>query len=131
MSSLLSSLVDNLFELLQNHRCTDCKFCLEYISTKDELLIFKCLKCSKNHRKYFNKYLIKIFGNTHEFGDGDINKFILLLRKGVYPDEYMDSWKRFDETLFLKKKYFYGNLNMEDITNGDISTLKMYQKTLK
>ena len=30
--------------------------------------------------------------------------FILLLRKGIYPYKYMDSWKRFDETLLPNKK---------------------------
>ena len=43
----------------------------------------------------------------------------MLLRKGVYPDEYIDSWQRFDETLLLDKEAFYSNLNMEDITDVD------------
>ena len=46
MSSSLSSLVDNLAEGLHNNKCTDCKSYPEYISTKDELLIFNYLKCS-------------------------------------------------------------------------------------
>ena len=54
---------------------------------KVELLICNCLKCSKNHKKYFNKYLIKRFANTHEFCDGDIKKFCLMLGKGVSPYE--------------------------------------------
>ena len=44
---------------------------------------------------------------------------ILLLRKGVYPYEYMDSWQRFDETSFPDKEAFYSNLNMEDIKDVD------------
>ena len=44
--------------------------------------------------KRFNKKFI----NIHQFFSGDINKFILLLRKGVDPYEYMDSWERFNET---------------------------------
>ena len=40
-----------------------------------------------------------------------------MLIKGVYPYEYMDSSKRFDETLLPVKKKFYNNLNMEDITD--------------
>ena len=33
MSSPLSSLVDNLSEVLHNYKCTNCKSCLDYIST--------------------------------------------------------------------------------------------------
>ena len=42
---------------------------------------------------------------------------LLLLRKCVYPYEYMDSWERFDEK--LPDKAFYSSLNMEDITDID------------
>ena len=48
--------------------------------------------------KDFNKYLIKRFANTYEFCYRDINQFFLLLRKGVYPYENIDSWERFNET---------------------------------
>ena len=41
---------------------------------------------------------LKKIWKCNEFCDKDIKKFILLLRKGVYPYEYMDSWERFDET---------------------------------
>ena len=41
-----------------------------------------------------------------------------MLRKGVYPYEYMDNWERFNETSLPNKKSFYSNLNMENI--GDI-----------
>ena len=56
MSSSLSSLVDNLSEGFHNYKCTKCKSCLDYTSSKDNQLIFKCTICSKNH----NKILIKI-----------------------------------------------------------------------
>ena len=48
-----------------------------------------------------------------------INKFILLLRKGVYPYEYIDSFERFFETSLPDKDAFYSNLNMESITDID------------
>ena len=63
--------------------------------------------------------MIQRFANIYEFCNGDLNKFILLLRKGVYPYEYMDSWQRFDETSLPDKEAFYSNLNMEDITDVD------------
>ena len=37
---------------------------------------------------------------------------MLLLRKGVYPYEYMDYWNRFDEEKLPDKDDFYSNLNM-------------------
>ena len=40
----------------------------------------------------------------YRFCDGDINELCLILRKGVYPYEYMNSWERFDETLLPTKK---------------------------
>ena len=44
---------------------------------------------------------------------------ILLLRKAAYPYEYMDSWKRFDETMLPNKKAFYSELNLEDVADQD------------
>ena len=55
MSSSLSNLVDNLSESVHSDKCTDSKSCLDYMSVKDDQLIFKCSKCSKNHNKDVNK----------------------------------------------------------------------------
>ena len=62
---------------------------------------------------------MKKFKNTYSFCNNDLNKFILLVRKGVYPYEYIDSWERFNETSLPSKKEFYSNLNMEDIDEID------------
>ena len=55
----------------------------------------------------------------HEFCNGDLNKFVLFLRKDAYPYEYMDSWENFNETSIPDKKTFYSELNLEDITDKD------------
>ena len=55
----------------------------------------------------------------YQFCNGDLNKFVLLLRKGVYPYEYRDSWERFDETSLPDKKYLSSELNLEDISDSD------------
>ena len=44
MPSSLSSLADNLNKGLHNDKCNACKCCLKYVSTKDNQIIFKCLK---------------------------------------------------------------------------------------
>ena len=117
MSTLLSSLVNNLSNGLYNDKCTDCKFCLDFMSAKGNQLMFKCLNCNKNHNKDLNDDLINRFASIYEFCDKDINKFILLLRKVVYPNEYPDNWEGFDETLLPNKEDFYSSLNMEDIAD--------------
>ena len=100
------------------------------MKTKDEQLIFRFLRCKKNYEKDFNKELIQRFANIYELFNGDLNKFILLLRKGVYPYEYMDSWERFNETSLPDKEAFHSNLNMEDITDVDYKHAKTVFKNL-
>ena len=115
VTSSLSKLADNLSEKIHNNKCVDCKSCLDYIKTKNEKLILKCFNCEQYYKKKFNKELIKRFASTYEFCNKDLNKFILLLRKGVYPYEYMDNWERFNEMSLPSKESFYSNLNMENI----------------
>ena len=124
MSTSLSNLVNNLSAGFHNDKCTNCKPCLDYMTTKDEQLIFRCFRCKKNYEKDFNKEIIQRFANIYDFCNGDLNKCISLLRKGVYPYEYLDSWERFNETSLPEKEAFYSNLNMEDITEVDHKTYK-------
>ena len=100
------------------------------MTTNDEQLIFRCFVCKNNYEKDFNKELIKRFANIYEFCNGGINELILLLRKGAYPYEYMDSLERFDETSFPDKEAFYSNLNTEDITDVDYRHAKRVFKSL-
>ena len=130
ISRSLSNLVDNLFEGLHSDKCTNCKSCLDYMATKDEQLILRCFECKKNYKKDFNKELIKRFANIYEFCNEDTNKFILLLRKVVYPYEYMDSCERCDETSLSDKEAFYSSLNMEDISDVDHRHAKRVFKNL-
>ena len=101
MSSSLSKPVDNLSEGIHNNKCADCKSNLDYVrittarpsslERKNERLILECYSCKQRHRKKFNQELIKRFASTYEFCNNDLNKFVLLLRKGVYPYEYADT----------------------------------------
>ena len=119
ISSSLSKLVDNLSEGIHNNKCLDCNSYLDYIKIKNEKLLLKCFHCNNYYKKKFNKDLIKKLKNTYSFCDNDLNKFVLLLRKGVHPYEYMDSWEKFNEKSLPSKKDLYSNLNMENIEDID------------
>ena len=91
---------------------------LEYESVKDNLIKYKCLSCNKDYSNKIYEELKKRFKSTFKFSNNDINKFILLLRKGVYLYDNVDGWEKFNETTLSEKEEFYSNLNMEHITDA-------------
>ena len=90
-----------------------------YVGLKNDKLIHKCKKCKEECERPIIDELKEKFSSIYQFCDGDLNKFVLVLRKGVYPYEYMDSWEKFNETTLPPKDAFYSNLNLEDITVMD------------
>ena len=72
--------------------------------------------------------LIKKFSSVYQYCNGDTNKFVLLLRKGVYLYKYMDSWIRFDETSLPDKKAFTVNCIYKTLL---MKTTHMLKKCLK
>ena len=71
---------------------------------KDNLIECKRLCCNKNYQRKFDEKLKERFFNTYKFSNHDNNKFILLLRKSVYPYEYMDDWEKFSESSLPEKE---------------------------
>ena len=119
MATSLSKLVDNLTDNNHNDKCIKCKSNLCFVRAINEKLIFKCIDCEKEYGKEFNKELIERFANTYKFCDNDLDKFIMLLRKGVYPYEYIDEWDKFNEKVLPGKESFYSNLTLENISEID------------
>ena len=131
MATSLSNLADNLSEI-NNKNCkkymernkikSECR----YIKQKENKLIYKCKKCNDISYKSVNGFIEK-FRSICEFCNKDLNKFVLLIRKGVYPYEYMDSWEKFNERSLPDKEYFYSQLNLECITDEDyVHAQKVY-----
>ena len=56
---------------------------------------------------------------------------VLLLRKGVYPYEYMDRWERFNELSIPPKEAFYSESNLEDITDEDYAHVQKVRDVFK
>ena len=119
ISTSLSSLVDSLSDCVHNINCKTCNPFLDYMNFYDDKLVCRCFECKTNYNIDFNDKLIERFSSIYDFCSGDTNKFILLLRKGVYPYEYMDSCEQSAKTSLPDKDAFYSNLNMENITKID------------
>ena len=119
MATSLPNLVDNLTEGIHKIKCKDCDCFLKYESVNDNLIKHKCLSCNKDYSNKLDEKLKKRCKNTFKFSNNDIKKLILLLRKGVYPYEYMHDRENFHEITLPEKEEFYSNLNMEDITDAD------------
>ena len=135
MASLLSILVNNLSEGIHRIKCKfghddeKCETCgikyeycdcfLEYINLKDDLTEYKSLCCNKSYQHKFDEKLKERLFDTYKFSNHNNNKFILLLRKGVYLYEFMDDWEKFNETSLPEKEDFYSHLNVRDITEAD------------
>ena len=68
--------------------------------------------------------------NTYRLCDDNNQKFILLLRKGVYPYEYIDDLIKFDETKLTTKENFYSNLDLKKNYRQRLRTWKKYMDYL-
>ena len=82
-------------------------------------------------RKISHAALIENCHNTYQLCNKDLNKLALLLRKGVYPNEYMDSWNKFNEPVPLVEDRYYSELNKECITKEDLKHVKKVCATFK
>ena len=103
---------------------------LAEVTFKNNRLCCKCNEYKKEQLERINE-LIKKFSNTHKFCINDLNKFILLLRKGVYPYEYMDSWEIFDEISLPDEKAFYSELYLQEITDKNYVYAQKVSQELK
>ena len=63
-----------------------------FVGLKNDKLIYRCGECKKEWERSI-KTLIRKFPSIYQFC-----KFILLLRKGVYPYDHMGNWRKFDDT---------------------------------
>ena len=66
------------------------KIATAFWSTQTLKMINRIQMFNKNYIRKLHGNLKKRFFDIYKFSNHDISKFILLLRKGVYPYKYMD-----------------------------------------
>ena len=102
----LSNLVNNLAEEIHKIKRKDYDYFIEYESVEENSIKYKGTSCDKNYLNKIYDELKKIFKNIFTFSNNDINKTILLLRKGVI---FMSIWmngKSLMKHHSLKRKNF-------------------------
>ena len=127
MMGSLESHVNNLSSL-HNCICPDSSIQdikLEY----DKYYICRTCRTCANSTKQKIKSLIAKFPNTYQLCDNNVKKFILLLKKGVYPYEYMDDWYKFDHKELPAIDKIYSNQNLSNITEKNYKHAKNVWKT--
>ena len=94
MSALLSTHIDDLSEI--DKKEPENEF-IESLRSMSALISSLIDDISEINKKVLLTELIEKSPITYKFCNKDLNKCELLLRKGVYPYEYMDSWGKFNE----------------------------------
>ena len=131
MASSLDSLTNNSVGVSEMP-CNECgESCKITHIDKDYIAHGKCEKCYFGYSKrQLNKYSIFDDFDNLRVGHND-EQFRLLLRKGVYPYEYMTSWDKFEETKLPPEEAFHSNLNMNDINDYDYEHAQKVWKEFK
>ena len=97
----------------------------------DYIASFGCDRCKTKKTKGLDEEVLKKnFNHTSRFWGYD-EKFRLMIRKGVYPYEYVDSWKKFEETSLPPKDAFYSRLNMKGISDQDCEHAQQVWKAIE
>ena len=135
MSTSLSNLVNNSSGIYYK----ECKKCMErkkirsnceFVEFKNDRLNYKCKECKKSYAKLINES-IKNFPALYKFCNVDLDKFFLLLKKGISRYEYMDSWEKFNKNTIPPKEVFYSELNLDGISDRDYEHVKKVWETFK
>ena len=60
-------------------------------------------------------------GGSEFFGfeEYNENQYKLLIKKGIYPCEYITDWDKFKETKLPPREAFYSKFNMSGVGNED------------
>ena len=131
MASSLARLASNLYGT-SGIQCDKCKGNMELINISgDYIASFGCERCrTKKTKDLGEEVLKKNFKHTGRFWECH-EKFRRMIRKDVYPYEYMDGWKKFEEINLPQKDSFYSRLNMKGISDQDYEHAQQVWNTME
>ena len=116
MQGSLDSHVNNLSEL---NVCNCLNKSEQNIKIKyDNYIYTRCKTCTKRSKQLITSLKDK-FPNLYQLSEGNVKTFIILLKKGIYPYEYMDNWNKFEEIELPSIDKFYSNLYLKNITKNE------------
>ena len=133
MNESLSSLADNLSGLKS---CYCEKSSFDNIKTtynvinNEYIVNTRCKACLWRKAVKLSD-LVKNFPNTFNLCRANVQKFLLLLTKGVYPYEYMNDMSKFDKKELPTIDNFYSEFNSSGISKEDYSHAKKVWKFFK
>jgi hypothetical protein len=134
MDSNLDTLVKNLLGIKKEMYCSKCQsrklisnHQLLSIDEKDKIrLIAKCKNCHNQFSDYVD--YSKFETTQKRFNKQDWH---LVLPKGVYPYEWVDSYKKMFASYLPDFKYWYSNLNGKAISISEYLSAKKVYKHFK
>ena len=113
-------------------QCHNCIGNMELVNISGKCIaLLECKRCKTKKTKDLDETVLKKnFNHTSRYWGSD-EKFCLTIRKGVYPYEYMDSWKKSGETKLPPKNAFYSRLNVEGISDQDYEHAQQVWNTME
>ena len=113
MASSLDSLTNNLVGV-SRMVCGNCGGSCEFTHVNEIYIAHgECRSCYSG----YSKRRLNVLNDFANLRDNHTDEqFRLLLRKGVYPYEYMSSWDKFEETKLPPKDKLYANLNISNVS---------------
>ena len=131
MASGLDKLASNLCDT-RGIQCNNCKGHMELANISGKYIaLLQCKRFKTKKTKALDKRVQKKnFNHTSRYWGCD-EKFRLIIRKGVYPYEYIDRWKKFEETKLPPKNAFYSKLNIKGISDNDYENAQKVWKTME
>ena len=131
MASSLDKLASNLCGT-SGIQCDKFKGNMEPINISgDYIASLGCKRCRTKKTEDLDEGTFKKnFNHPDRFWECD-EKFHLMIRKVVYPYEYMDDYKKFEEAGLSRKDVFYSRLNMKGISDQDYEHAQQVRNTMQ